>query len=153
MKMRWGIGKNIFWIGLVVGLLWALAVTGRPPVAQAMSSMATMSHGAHGFNTNSGVQSGQKMPASCPMKGTLPCCHGTLQAALCGATLCDFCFVSTPWQGAAVSALVRVHPPVARVIAYSVLIPPEFSGVLLSLHLPLFSRFSFSSAVNRPLLI
>lgn len=147
MKMRWAIGKNIFWVGLVVGLVWALSVAGRPPVAHAMSSMP------HGFNTDSSVQSGQKMPASCPMKGTLPCCHGTLQAALCGATLCDFCFVSTPWQGAAVSALVRVHPPVARVIAYSVLIPPVFSGVLLSLHLPLFSRFSFSSAVNRPLLI
>ncbi|MHB8542661.1 MAG: hypothetical protein ACYC9S_01480 [Leptospirales bacterium] len=147
MKNRGAIGKNIFWIGLVIGFVWALSGAGRPPVSHAMSSMV------NGVATDRGVQSGQKMPSSCPMKGSLPCCHATLQVALCGATLCDMCFVSKPWQGAAVSALVRVHPPVAGVIAYVVLNPPESPGIVQSLHSPFPSRSSVYSAVNRPLLI
>jgi len=144
MKYLGSVKKNIFWVFLL-GLVCFLGRAGEPSVAQAMMpTMTTM--GTHG------LESGKAMPSSCPMKGNLPCCHGKDRVALCKASLCDLCVLSSAGEENT-SPLSRIQPPALQVLADSGATHP---GLLLKtqiLHPPFPYQFSFFPPVSRPLLI
>ncbi|MHB1287168.1 MAG: hypothetical protein ACYCYP_11560 [Leptospirales bacterium] len=151
MKLPGTVGKNIFWILLLFGAVWFFNGTPRPSASMSMTPMmASATHEAH---PGHGVHSRNTMPASCPMQGNLPCCHGKDQLTLCRASLCDLCIFHDPWQGAPVSVAENVHSPVLRVIRD---LPPDLAAFARDNH-PLHStdpsRSSFFPPVNRPLLI
>jgi len=82
MKIVTTLEKNILWLVFLVGLACFLGGTGKPSVSHAMrASMPQMGNG---------IGAG-KMPASCPMKAPLPCCHKKSLTVLCRASLCDLC--------------------------------------------------------------
>jgi len=141
MKIVRTFEKNILWVVLLVGLAWFLGGVGKPPASRPiMASMPQMGNG---------IGAGKSMPVSCPMKGSLPCCKDKLQITLCQTSLCVF---SKPSQ-APVSGAGRIHPPALRIILDSGPNPPKLpvGNQSLQSHFP--SRFSFSSPINRPLLI
>jgi hypothetical protein len=143
MKIFWPIKKNIFWIGTLVGLLWIFAGTIRPSDAHAMPPSMAMGQSLH---------SGKAIPASCPMKGDLPCCHGKDRVALCKASLCDLCVSSAPGEENTASPS-RIMLPALPIIADS---SPDQTRLLLKVHIlhhPFLNKSSFSPPVNRPLLI
>lgn len=146
MKTGRGLGKNIFWVvflvGFFVGMGWLPGGSGNPPAAHALTT-------SMGQNAKA-IHPGKSMPASCPMKGNLPCCKGKLRITLCQASPC---VLSKPSQGTPVFGTARIYPPTLRIIPGSSLNPPKPMVDAQSLHAPFPSRFSFSSPVNRPLLI
>ncbi|MHB1563111.1 MAG: hypothetical protein ACYCXP_03325 [Leptospirillum sp.] len=145
MKIVRTFEKTIFWVVLLVGLAWFLGGVGKPPASRAMmASMPQMGNGIGG---------GGSMPVSCPMKGSLPCCHGKNLTALCRASLCDLCVLSKPWQGEPVSGAVHIQPPAPRIVANLPPDPPKLPVGNQSLHSTFSPRSSFSSPINRPLLI
>jgi hypothetical protein len=143
MKIFGPFKKNIFWIVTLVGLLWIFAGTGKASVAHVMPSSMAVGHG---------LQSGKAMPVSCPMKGTLPCCHGKDRVALCKASLCDLCVFSAPGEENTFTPSRIMLPALPFVLDSS----PNQPRFLLKVHLlyhPLSGQSSFSPPVNRPLLI
>ena len=135
--------KNIFWIVALVGLLWIFAGTIRPSDAHAMPPSMAMGQSLH---------SGKAIPASCPMKGDLPCCHGKDQVALCKAFLCDLCVFSAPGEENTFSPFRIMLPALPIIADFS----PNQTRLLLKVHLPhhlFLNKSSFFPPVNRPLLI
>lgn len=136
------IKRHFLWFLLLVGLVFLFEGAGSPPVSSSMPLKGSLSSPSKGMN-----------PASCPMKGTLPCCQNQAKMSLCEASMPDFCFQSTPLKEGSGSQTLRVQAPPGRV-----LIIPVNDDALAPCHLFLrlssFSKDVLSApSVNRPLLI
>lgn len=135
--------KNVFWIVFLLGLVWIFAGTGKPSVAHAMAPSMAMGQSLH---------SGKTMPVSCPMKGSLPCCHGKNRVALCKASLCDLCVLSAPGEENTFSfSRIQLQPLPA--IADFIPNQPRFLLKVQLLHHSFSNKFSSFPPVSRPLLI
>ncbi len=141
-RMPWV--KNIFFVFfLVAGCWWVMQAVVSPPPASAMNSMSS----------SSGVQAKKMNPATCPMKGALPCCQHPTPATFCATSACDLCLFSGSLQPARSVQEIRgpssVPPPLPL---------PIFLTETPPLHKPFFlegfsRQISFFPPVNRPLLI
>ena len=140
--------KHLFWTVL---LLAGLALFGAAPSQAAAAGMGSMP-GMAMPGTDRQMAASHGMPASCPMKGALPCCRGKGSGAVCPASVCDLCLLTAQMPGLSPLRAVPVAPPALRVLAGAGPRPPDLPAMLFrfAFHMP--SR-SVSARVNPPLLI
>ena len=139
---RMGKAGHIFFVFLLAGCLWFMQAALSSPAASAMNGMGS-----------SGVQAKKMNPATCPMKGTLPCCQHPVPVAFCGTSLCDFCLFSGSLQPVRFTQEIRGPSSVPAALPlpiFPVETPPPYQRSPFKD----FSRqISFFPPVNRPLLI
>ncbi len=142
--------RNIFFVFfLVAGCLWFMQAVLSSPPASAMNSMGSSS----GVQANSGVQAKKMNPATCPMKGALPCCQHPAPPAFCATSLCDLCLFSGSLQPARSAQEIRApsSAPAAHPLPIPLVEPPP--PYKLSSFEDSARPISFFPPVNRPLLI
>jgi len=136
--------KNILWVLLLLAMICVFSgIEDRPSHVQAVMPSMAMGHSDHNEKS---------MPSSCPMKGALPCCHGNGQVALCQASLCDLCVLSSPGVESTAS-LSHIQPPALPIVFDSASNQSRDQRGTQSLHPPLLHQSSFFPPVNSPLLI